>query len=688
MFQSTYVYGYNWLPGELGKLPYYWPGQNPALGNVIWQWGVSGELLYLPQSSLFYSPFNIYPPPINPWGPGQLDDYSLQGIYAARTYQLFPALYKSGTSTMISPYVGTGNWDAFHGLGDRYTYMQFNEWGPVVAFYNSTGSNYGEDFATELGAYYGGLGYDFQFQLDQIQQRTDWILDRTVNPNGSSTSAVGKLLESEDDTRLMIDPRTGNTTLVGDGFANGAAGGGALAGGASGDGTNDRTDYYLRNSLASTVGSAHLEMTANTTGNRHQYATDPLLDTIPFFMRQQLREQRISKEIERQQLEQRNRVDPNAVEALVRDKMAVYVRRLSTRPVNVPDYPVGMTTIDQPIVDPEGYVVVTDAVGDRIVTAIFEKQEATDGTTYYSLIWKSDGWPLQPGTTAEDVAAILKDRRTSAWADRYIETFVTEKQKARALNDLANDLETTQQFLLHLIPGASAAQAAYNQEWGEFAFSLAGDAALLLGGPLKALANSRGLLKSAEVAHLSAVAIEGTIGGVRLGQSAYEFYNGDNTKAAGHLGEAFLRLYGVKLIAGNRGVWGMRDGLRRGEILEARLGKNTPTQFPRIDRWEPESGLAISIKTTDLKGRTLKAVETDLRKWAREIANFPLRVEKAGSIIRQGLEVELSDITSRGLRVGIEPGVATSAHQALFNRIREYATNDLGLDFIEFVEVK
>ena len=193
MFQSTYVYGYNWLPGELGKLPYYWPGQNPALGNVIWQWGVSGELLYLPQSSLFYSPFNIYPPPINPWGPGQLDDYSLQGIYAARTYQLFPALYKSGTSTMISPYVGTGNWDAFHGLGDRYTYMQFNEWGPVVAFYNSTGSNYGEDFATELGAYYGGLGYDFQFQLDQIQQRTDWILDRTVNPNGGSTSTAEAL---------------------------------------------------------------------------------------------------------------------------------------------------------------------------------------------------------------------------------------------------------------------------------------------------------------------------------------------------------------------------------------------------------------------------------------------------------------------------------------------------------------
>ncbi len=47
----------------------------------------------------------------------------------------------------------------------------------------------------------------------------------------------------------------------------------------------------------------------------------------------------------------------------------------------------------------------------------------------------------------------------------------------------------------------------------------------------------------------TAAAIEGTIGLVRLGQGAYEFAQSDGSaiQSAGYLGEAFLRLYSVKV---------------------------------------------------------------------------------------------------------------------------------------------
>jgi hypothetical protein len=229
MFRPSYVYAYNWLPGHLGKLPFYWPDQDPALGEVIWQWGTSGELVHLPQSSLLYDPYNIYPPPINPWGPGQLDDYTHVRIYAARTDQLFPAIYIGSYGAWVSPYGGTGDWGSFYGLGQRYTYMPFNDKGPVVAFDNGTDSIYGEDFAYQLDVYYGSLGD--RFQLDQYSERADAILEKTANPNGGATSTVDVLLAPEDATSVTIDPATGGVTLVGDSLIGG--GGSAYIGGGS-----------------------------------------------------------------------------------------------------------------------------------------------------------------------------------------------------------------------------------------------------------------------------------------------------------------------------------------------------------------------------------------------------------------------------------------------------------------------
>jgi hypothetical protein len=170
------------------------------------------------------------PPPINPTGPGQLDDYTHVRIYAARTDQLFPAIYKEGYGAWVSPYVGTGDWGSFYGLGERYTYMPFNDKGPVVAFYNGTDSIYGEDFAYQLDVYYGSLSD--RFQLDQYSERADAILEKTVNPYGGSTGAVDALLAPEDENGVTIDPATGDVTLNGDSYG-GSGGGGASDGSGS-----------------------------------------------------------------------------------------------------------------------------------------------------------------------------------------------------------------------------------------------------------------------------------------------------------------------------------------------------------------------------------------------------------------------------------------------------------------------
>lgn len=135
----------------------------------------------------------------------------------------------------------------------------------------------------------------------------------------------------------------------------------------------------------------------------------------------------------------------------------------------------------------------------------------------------------------------------------------------------------------------------------------------------------------------------------------------------------------------DRGAWAL-DDLARGRLLETKLGKNTDYGFPYIDRWEADTGTAISIKTTRID-RGLKVLEAELRDYVRKIASFKPLIEKRGYIRYKGFQIDLDKIVRRGLRVGIEPGKTTAAHRTLFERLREYAT-DQGLDFVEFVQVK
>ncbi|HJT33412.1 MAG TPA: hypothetical protein VJ783_15315 [Pirellulales bacterium] len=137
----------------------------------------------------------------------------------------------------------------------------------------------------------------------------------------------------------------------------------------------------------------------------------------------------------------------------------------------------------------------------------------------------------------------------------------------------------------------------------------------------------------------------------------------------------------------DRGAWGLADTLKRGIILEQKLGKNTPFAFAYIDEWQPGSGLAVSIKTTELAGRNSVSLLSGLRGWVRDIAEFKPVVNQKGFIEGQGVRIIIVDIKQRALRVGIEPGIATAEQLSIFEKVKAYGA-ERGLVFVEFIEVK
>ena len=201
--------------------------------------------------------------------------------------------------------------------------------------------------------------------------------------------------------------------------------------------------------------------------------------------------------------------------------------------------------------DEEGFVVVSDLVGDSIVTAIFEKQYAqrrvpglgyVDGEPYYKLV-KITQSPLTAEQDLDYRLGVLEEYRTPQRAQRFVDAWVLGPRETTKINSF----DTAGTFVLHMIPGGGFSDYATQGEWGEASLSLAGDAALLVGGPLKAMAAARGAAKTAKGFQFTGVVIEGTIGTVRLGQTGLALYDGNYRDAAGYMGEAFLRLYGVKV---------------------------------------------------------------------------------------------------------------------------------------------
>jgi hypothetical protein len=65
-------------------------------------------------------------PPLNPWGPTQLDDF-VAVRPAVDTYDLFPAMVKAEFAGWVAPETGTGGFETSHGGRECFLSRRFAE---------------------------------------------------------------------------------------------------------------------------------------------------------------------------------------------------------------------------------------------------------------------------------------------------------------------------------------------------------------------------------------------------------------------------------------------------------------------------------------------------------------------------------------------------------------------------------
>lgn len=117
---------------------------------------------------------------------------------------------------------------------------------------------------------------------------------------------------------------------------------------------------------------------------------------------------------------------------------------------------------------------------------------------------------------------------------------------------------------------------------------------------------------------------------------------------------------------GNLSAWS-KDWSTRGLEIEKQLGGNLPRSFPTIDKFD--NGVATSIKSVDLSAPTYQdtgPLASRLRSYVDSVADF-----KGKSF--DGVTIRPNDITQRELQVAVQPGVMSSAQQAAFDQVEQYA---------------
>ena len=194
-------------------------------------------------------------------------------------------------------------------------------------------------------------------------------------------------------------------------------------------------------------------------------------------------------------------------------------------------------------------VTVSDVVGTEIRTFVFYREEQTEtmpyfpgwgqqgtGEYYYRLVAEHSGGQVSNATRS--ISAILASKRTQAWADSCGSAFFMN-QRAGAAENLAAAIV----FTYSMLPGGAGALHAGDGEWREAAISWSGDAAMIFAGPMA------GAVKSARIARAmryTGAALEGVGAGVRTYDAYQAWQNDDKIAAAGYLGEAALRMLGMK----------------------------------------------------------------------------------------------------------------------------------------------
>ena len=124
-------------------------------------------------------------------------------------------------------------------------------------------------------------------------------------------------------------------------------------------------------------------------------------------------------------------------------------------------------------------------------------------------------------------------------SNQYIDLF-------RGIDDAAwkSKIADMAEFVANFVPGYSTADNFMKGNYGEATISFAGDAAMLISGPLAKVCQAKKLVKVG-------IAVETGIGVTRSAQAGIAFYNGDNEAAIGYLGEGAMRLMGAGAIYKN-----------------------------------------------------------------------------------------------------------------------------------------
>jgi hypothetical protein len=262
----------------------------------------------------------------------------------------------------------------------------------------------------------------------------------------------------------------------------------------------------------------------------------------------QAQEKQEQENLEQQRLlEKHNRamqfIAADVVEELVTEGKAVYVTRETVTYGSVPGYG-GPTTHRS--VDAKGYVWVVDVMGRVVKSAILEHRRDQPG--YYRVLWQHESEQFPEDPTHENVQYLLEKRLTKWWAEEAVDAYIRNPSQIAAMNGFADVLQGTQNLLLNLVPGWATYHHYKNDGFWQGTLSLAGDLTLFFGPALKAAAVAGGYAKTAKGIQVTAVALEGSLAAIAAGQAGYELYreDGSGLKAAGYIGETFLRLFGVR----------------------------------------------------------------------------------------------------------------------------------------------
>jgi hypothetical protein len=119
----------------------------------------------------------------------------------------------------------------------------------------------------------------------------------------------------------------------------------------------------------------------------------------------------------------------------------------------------------------------------------------------------------------------------------------------------------------------------------------------------------------------------------------------------------------------------------QGYSIERVLGANLPKNFPTIDRWVPETGKAISIKSMDVTAPSYQSssnILSKLNSYTRAVSDFA----KSATVEFNDVRIAAEQVASRELHVAVPE--MTPALRQVVGEATEYAATR-GVQLLIFV---